>query len=87
MAGGTDAIGPAVIGIKPGMVEGRVQPGCGRVADRARRGETRSNMAGAIGGLIIRLVAAKTIGGQGGVIVVHVTTCAHDLGVSARQWE
>jgi hypothetical protein len=87
MAGGTNAIGSAVIGIEPGMVEGRAQPGCRRVAERTRWREARGNMVGTIGGLIIRLVAAKTISGQGGVIVVHVTTRAHDLGVSARQWE
>src|SRR5437016_766390 len=87
MAGGTNAIRSAVIGIKPGMVEGRAQPGCGRVAERTSRGEACSNMVGAISSLVIRLVAAKTIGWQGGVIVVYMTIRAHDLGVSARQWE
>jgi len=87
MAGGTNAIRSAVIGIKPGVVEGRAQPGCGRVAERTSRGEARSNMVGAISSLVIRLVAAKTIGWQGGVIVVYMTIRARDLGVSARQWE
>ena len=44
-------------------------------------------MVGAISCLVIRLVAAKTIGRQGGVIVVYMTIRARDLGVSARQWE
>lgn len=87
MAGGTNAICSTVIGIKPGMVEGRAQPGCGRVAERTSRGEARSNMVGTISSLVIRLVAAKTIGWQGGVIVVHMTIRAHDLSVSARQRE
>ena len=87
MAGGTDTIRSAVPGIKPGMVEGRAQPGCRRVADRASRGEARGNMVGTIRGLIVRLMAAKTIGGQGRVIVVYMTIRARDLGVSARQWE
>ena len=85
MAGGTNAIRSAVIGIKPSMVEGRAQPGCGRVAERTRRWEARGNVVGAISCLVIRLVAAKTIGWQGGVIVVYMTIRAHDLGVSARQ--
>ena len=87
MAGGTNAICSTVIGIKPGMVEGRAQPGCGRVAERTCRRETRGNMVGTISSLVIRLVAAKTIGWQGSVIVVYMTIRAHDLGVSARQWE
>ena len=87
MAGGTNAICSTVIGIKPGMVEGRAQPGCGRVAERTSRGEARSNMVGTISSLVIRLVAAKTISWQGGVIVVHMTIRTHDLSVSARQWE
>src|SRR4029077_13117110 len=87
MAGGTNAIRSAVIGIQPSMVEGRAQPGCGRVAERTRRGEPRSNVVGAISCLVIRLVAAKTIGRQGGVIGVYMTTRARDLCVSARPWE
>lgn len=87
MTGGTNAVRSAVIGVKPGMVEGCAQPGCGRVAERTSRGEARSNMVGTISSLVVRLVAAKTIGWQGGVIVVHMTIRAHDLGVSARQWE
>jgi hypothetical protein len=87
MTGGTNAIRPTVIGIKPGMVEGCAQPGCCRVAERTSRGEARGNVVGTVSSLVVRLVAAKTIGWQGGVIVVHMTIRAHDLGVSARQWE
>jgi len=87
MAGGTNAICSTVIGIKPGMVEGRAQPGCRRMAKRTRRGEACGNVVGTICALVIRLVAAKTIRGQGGVIVVHVTVRAHNLGVGTRQWE
>lgn len=87
MAGGTNAICSTVIGIKPGMVKGRAQPGCRRVAERTCRRETRGHMVGAIGSLVIRLVAAITVGWQGGVIVVHMTIRAQDLGVSTRQWE
>lgn len=87
MAGGTNTVRSTVIGIKPGMVEGRAQPGCRRVAERTCRREARGNMVGTICGLIIRLVAAITVGWQGGVIVVYMTIRARDLGVSARQWE
>ena len=85
VAVGTDRV--MVRDRKPGVVEGRAQPGCGRVADRASRGEARGNMVGTIRGLIVRLMAAKTIGWQGRVIVVYMTIRARDLSVSTRQWE
>ena len=87
MASGANTVRSTVIGIKPGMVEGRAQPGCRRVAERTCRREARGNMVGTNGSLVIRLVAAITVGWQGGVIVVHMTIRAHDLGVGARQWE
>src|SRR5262249_49012669 len=72
MAGGTNAIGVTVIGIEPGVIEGRTCPTSRRMADRASRWEARGNMVRIVGSLIFRLVTAITICGKGRVIVVHV---------------
>lgn len=85
MAGGTNAISVAVIDIEPGMVEGCPCPAARRMAECARRWESRGNMGRTVGLLILRLVAAITIGEQVCVVVVHVTIRTRDLGVSARQ--
>lgn len=85
MAGGTNPIGVAVVDIEPGMVEGCPCPAACRMAECARRWESRGNMGRAVCLLILRLVAAVTIGGQVRVVVVQVTARTGDLGVSARQ--
>jgi len=87
MAGSTNAIRPAVVGIEPGMVKRCTCPTGRRMAECASRGKARGNMVRIVRSLILRLVAAITIGGQGRVIVIYVTIRARDLGVSARQWE
>lgn len=87
MASGTNAIGSAVVGIEPRMVEGCPCPTACRMAECARRWEARGNMGRTVCLLIQHLVAAITIGGQGRVIVVYVTIRASDGGVSPRQWE
>jgi hypothetical protein len=85
MASGTNAIGVAVIDIEPGMVEGRPCPAGRRMAECACSWESRGNMGRAVCLLILRFVAAITIGGQVRVVVVHVTIRTRDIDVSARQ--
>jgi hypothetical protein len=80
---GTNAIGSAVIGIKPGVVESCARPAARGVAKRTRCGEASRDVVGTIGCLVLRLMAAITIGGQRRVIVVHVTIGARDLGMKA----
>lgn len=87
MAGGADAIGPAVAGIEPGMVESCPCPTRRRMAECACCGESRSNMVGIVCLLILRFVAAITIGRQGRVVVVDVTIRTSNLGVKTRQRE
>jgi len=85
MAGSTNAIRPAVVGIEPGMVKRCTCPVGRRMAECASRGKARGNMVRIVRSLILRLVAAITIGGQGRVIVIYVTIRARDLGVETRQ--
>lgn len=73
--------------VEPGVIEGRTQPTRRRMAERTGRGETRCDVVGIVRSLVIRLVAAITIGLQGRVIVVHVATRARHRGVSSRQRE
>ena len=87
MAGGTNTIGSAVGGIEPGMVERCSCPATRRMAECASRGKARGHMVRIVRSLILRLVAAITIGRQGRVIVVHVTIRTRNLGVKTRQWE
>lgn len=57
------------------------------MAECACRWESRSNMVGIVCLLILRFVAAITIGRQGRVVVVDVTIRTSDLGVKTRQRE
>lgn len=87
VAGSTNIIRSAVGGIEPSVIEGCACPTGRRMAERTCRGESRSNVIGIIGCLVLRFVAAKTVGGQRGVIVVYVTIGARNLGMKARKRE
>ena len=87
VARGADSIGVAVIGREVGVIEGRTCPTGRRMADSTGVGEACSNMVRIVCLLILRLVTAITVGGQGGVVVIHVTVRARDRRVSACQRE
>ena len=87
MAGGTDAIGPAVICREPGVVEDCAEPGTGVVASLACGRETSRGVVRIVRRLIVRLMAAITGGRQRGVVVVHVALRAGDGYVEAGQRE
>ena len=87
VAGGAHAIGSAVIGRKPGVVEHGAEPGTGVVASLARGRKAGSDMARVVRSLIIRLMATVASCWKCGVVVVHVTLRAGDGHVKAREWE
>ncbi len=85
VAGGTHAIGSAVIGREPGVVEHRAKPGTGVVASLACGREPGGDVIGIVRSLVIRLMAAIASGRQRGVVVVHVALRAGDGYVEASQ--
>ena len=73
MTGGANAVGVAMIDIEPSVIEGCAQPTGSRVADSAGIGEPCRDVIRTVCSLIVRLMAAETISGQSGVVVVDVT--------------
>jgi len=87
VAGGAHAIGSAVIGREPGVIEGRSQPAGCVVASGTRRRKSCRRVVRIIGSRVIRLVARIAIRGQAGVVVVHVALSAGNLRVESGQRE
>jgi hypothetical protein len=85
MAGGAHAACVAVVCREPGVVERGSGPGCGGMAGLAGGGESCRGMVRVRGPVVVRLVAGVAVRGQGGVVVVHVTTGAGHRGVRAGQ--
>jgi hypothetical protein len=89
VAGGTNAVSIAVFNVEPGVVERRPSP-CSRiVTSRASSCENcrRGLMDRICSSGIVRGMAAVTIRGEGGVVVVYVATGAGHFRVKARQRE
>ncbi len=87
MARRADAIGSAMIGWKPGVIEGRALPRRRAVAGIAGGREAGSRMVWIRGALVILLVAAVAGSRQGRVVVIHVAARAGRSNVSAGERE
>ena len=87
MASGTHAVGIAMVGREPGVIEGRSLPGGGGVTRLAGGREIRRRMIWIGRGLIVGFVTGKAIRRNRGVVVVHVTAGAGDGGVLAGERE
>ena len=87
VAGRAHAVGPAVVGWEPCVIEHRAQPRRCVVARLARSRETRCGMVRIIRRLIIGLMAAVTVRWQCRVVVVDVALRAGDGNVKASQRE
>ncbi len=87
MAGRAHTICPAVVHGEVRVIEGGVQPSAGRVAGRAARWETRRDVVGIRGSLIVGSMATVTVRRQRRVVIVHMTVRAGHGGVRARERE
>lgn len=87
MAGGADASRIAMLHREPGVIEYRPQPRSRGVARETRGGEARSHMVGVRRTLVVGLVTGIAVGGNRGVVVVHVATGAGHRGMCAGQGE
>lgn len=70
------AIGSAVIGVEPGVIERRTQPTAGGVASGAGIGESRRDVVRIRRAAVVLRMAPVTVRGQSRVVVVHVATGA-----------
>ena len=87
MTGGANAVGIAMIDIEPGVIEGCAQPSGSRVTYSAARGEPCRDVIRIVCALILGFMAAETIGGQSGVVVVDVTFGTIEIHMRPGQWE
>ena len=87
MTGGANAVGIAMIHIEPSVIKGCAQPGGRRVADRAGRREPCRDVIRIVCALILCLMAAETVGGQSGVVVINVTFGTIEIHMRPSQWE
>jgi len=87
VAGGTDAVGAAVIQREVRVIEGRPCPCRGRMARRAGRREPGRLVVRIRRGGILRLVTRIAIHRNRRVVVVHVAIGARHGRVCTRQWE
>ena len=75
-----------MVGVEPGVIEGRARPSGNYLVARLAGGRKPSgHMIGTIRLLILGFVTRVAIGRDCRVVVVHVTTGARDFGVSSNQ--
>jgi hypothetical protein len=83
VAGRTDSIGVPVIGVEPGVIEGRASPSYGCVAGLASRCEPGGDVVGIVSPLVIDLMAAVAVGGEARIVIVYMTARAGNANVGA----
>lgn len=83
----TNTVSTTVISREVSVIKGRASPGCGRVASCAGCREARRSMVRIGRALVILLMAPVAVGGQGRVVIVHVTVHARNGGVRTGQRE
>lgn len=87
MAGRTNPVCIAMIDVEPSVIESGSQPARGRMAGRTARWESRRYVIRIRRALVVHLVTAIAVGGDSGVVFVHVATCTRHGGVRTGQRE
>lgn len=79
-----NAVGAAVVGGEPSVIERSVGPDFGVMASRASGREPSCNVVRVVGPLVIRLVTAVAVGRQSRPVVVDVAVGADTRGDGVR---